>query len=59
MPIELIRFAKGYENSIVSAEVDASGRHEIYGYQNMCLHFKDGKFFKHEWKYFVELYSPK
>lgn len=57
MPINLVRFANGYENSLVSVEISKNETHEIYGFQNLWLHFKNGVFEKQEWNYFREPYS--
>jgi hypothetical protein len=59
MPINLVRFANGYENSLVSVEVSKNETNEIYGYQNLWLHFKNGTYEKQEWRYFIEPYSEK
>jgi hypothetical protein len=54
MPINLVRFANGYENYLASIEVDASETRETYCYRNQWLYFKNGAFIKHEWRHLVE-----
>lgn len=56
-PISLIRFSIGYENSQVSVELSSEGKKEIFGFQNVWIHLKDGAYEKQEWNYFRQPYS--
>lgn len=56
-PISMIRFALGYETTLVSIEQTENSTEEIYGYQNLWLYFKDGKYYKQEWNYYRNPYS--
>ncbi|MCA0365475.1 MAG: hypothetical protein LCH67_15645 [Bacteroidetes bacterium] len=56
-PIDLIRFSLGYENSQVSVELSPEGKKEIFGFQNVWIHLKDGAYEKQEWNYFRQPYT--
>lgn len=55
--ISLIRFSIGYENSLVSVELTPEGKREIFGFQKVWIHLKDGVYEKQEWNYFRQPYS--
>lgn len=58
MPVELIRFAKGYENSMVSWENSATTYKSIFAYGKLHMYYENNKLVKEDWIGYREV-APK